>query len=163
VHTKAGLTLEFGNSTDSRVLAVNAATGVTSTARLWAVDKVSDTVGNYFTATYNCSAVAGACTDVSRTTYGQSYPLRVDFTGNGKAGVTPYNSVQFAYSGRGDSFPTYQAGAMVQATVLLSEIKTFQASNLVSDYKLSYRAGTSTLRSRLTSITLCDGGSPQSC
>jgi hypothetical protein len=39
--------MEFGNTTDSQVLAQG-----TATARSWAVNQVSDTKGNYFTVTY---------------------------------------------------------------------------------------------------------------
>jgi RHS repeat-associated protein len=164
VHTKTGQIMQFGNTTDSRILVVDAQTLTpTTTARAWSVNKISDTVGNYLTVTYNCADVSGSCTDASRTTYGQSYPLEVDYTGNAAAGVSPYNSVRFSYTNRTDTAPFYQAGGVSQTTVVLTRIQTYQSSNLVSDYQLAYRAGTSVLHSRLTSVTLCDGGSPQQC
>jgi hypothetical protein len=65
VHTKSGQTMEFGNSADSRVLAQGKAT-----ARSWAISKVSDTKGNYFTVSYT-----------NDETNGQAYPVEVDYTG----------------------------------------------------------------------------------
>jgi hypothetical protein len=79
VRSKAGQVMEFGNSTDSRLLASEG-----TTARAWAVNKVSDTKGNYFTVSYHNSA-------------SQTYPVRIDYTGNAATGLTPYNSVRFLY------------------------------------------------------------------
>jgi RHS repeat-associated protein len=149
VWTKAGQIIEFGNTTDSRLLAVGK-----TTVRIWAVNKMSDAKGNYYTVTYK-----------NDTTNGQIYPLHIDYTGNASShpAVTPYNSVKFCYdptcaapATRPDVVPAYQAGSLQQTTVLLQDIKTYQGSNLVYDYNLDYRAGTSTLHSRLTSVTLCD-------
>ena len=69
--------------------------------RIWALDKVTDTKGNYFTVTYN-----------NDSTNGQIYPARIDYTGNSSTGLSPYNSVQFSYSTRGDIVPMYQAGSL---------------------------------------------------
>ncbi len=144
VWTKSGRILELGNTTDSKVLAVG-----TTTARAWMVNKIADTKGNYLTVTYT-----------NDTTNGQVYPTRIDYTGNANAGLSTYDSVQFAYNGsRADVTPTYQAGSLIQTTVLLTDIKTYQGSNLVNDYQLAYRSGTSTTHSRLTSVTLCDASS----
>ncbi|MBU6297683.1 MAG: VCBS repeat-containing protein, partial [Alphaproteobacteria bacterium] len=138
---KSGQTLEFGNTTDSRWLAVGK-----TTARAWGVDKITDTKGNYLTVTYT-----------NDTTNGQAYPTRIDYTGNATAGLSTYNSVQFSYATRGDIVPSYQAGSLQQTTVILTDVKTYAGSTLVSDYRLAYRAGTALLHSRLTSVTLCDG------
>lgn len=140
VWTKNGQVMEFGNTTDSKILAVGS-----STARVWALDKATDTKGNYYSVTY-----------VNDTTYGQYYPSRIDYTGNSNTGLATYNSVQFSYTTRIDTAPTYQAGSLQQTTVLLSHVKTYQGSSLVLDYQLGYRAGTTTAHSRLTSITQCN-------
>ena len=148
VHTKSGQIMEFGNSTDSRALAVGTATAIS-----WAVNKVYDAVGNYYTVTYT-----------NDTTHGQIYPSRIDYTGNTNASVPTYNSVQFFYSTttRVDTTPTWQAGSLKQITVLLTAIKTYAGSALVLDYELGYRPGTSTLHSRLTSLTLYDASGTKS-
>jgi len=142
VWTKSGQIMEFGNTTDSKILAVGS-----STARSWALDKVTDVKGNYYTVTYS-----------NDTTNGQYYPTRIDYTGNSSAGLSTYNSVQFIYTAsRADVTPTYQAGSLRQTTILLTDVKTYQGSNLVYDYQLRYRPGTSTTHSRLNSVTLCGG------
>ncbi len=153
VHTKAGQTMEFGNTSDSQALAANAdGSGSMTTARAWGLNKVSDSVGNYLTVTYNSAA------GTDRTINGEIYPLEIDYTGNSTAGISPYNSVRFTYTSRSDLVPLYQGGGVVSITGLLSEIKTYQASNVVYDYKIAYRAGTTTTHSRVTSVTLCDTG-----
>lgn len=154
VYTKSGLTIELGNTADSQALAVLPGT---PPVRVWAENKASDTVGNYLTVTYN-SALG-----TDRTTNGEIYPLRIDYTGNSNAGTSPYNSVQFIYTTRADAAPTYQAGAFLKSTKLLTNIKTYQGANVVFDYQLGYRAGTSTVRSRLTSVTQCDGAVSPHC
>ncbi|HWD27598.1 MAG TPA: FG-GAP-like repeat-containing protein, partial [Rhizomicrobium sp.] len=142
VYTKSGQTLELGNTTDSRLIAVG-----TTTARAWSVDKISDVSGNYLTVTYT-----------NDTTNGQLYPARIDYTGNDGASVAPYNSVQFTYNtSRPDVTPFYQAGSRQEVTVLLTDIKAFNGTTAISDYKLAYRLGSTTTRSRLTSVTQCDG------
>ena len=142
VRTKSGQVIEFGNSADSRILALGKAQ-----ARTWSVSKVSDTKGNYYTVTY-----------VNDTVNGQAYPSRIDYTGNASASLAPYNSVRFVYdTARPDVMTAYHAGSMVKTTVRLTNVQTFAGSTLVSDYHFSYAQGTSTGRSQLTSLTICDG------
>lgn len=140
VQSKSGQTLELGNTSDSRVLATG-----TSTVRSWGVNKVEDTVGNYLTVTYTPDA-----------TNGMTYPDRIDYTGNDGASLTPYNSVQFAYETRPDVAPLYEAGSLQKLEKRLTNIKTYQGVNLVSDYQLAYGLSGSTSRSRITSIKMCD-------
>jgi hypothetical protein len=147
VHTKSGQIMELGHTTDSQVLAQG-----TSTARSWALDKVSDTKGNYFTITYT-----------NDTANGQAYPVEIDYTGNAAANLSPNNKVQFVYATRPDISPQYLAGSFSQTTVRLTDIKTYAGTALVADYKLSYQTSSSTTRSILTAVQLCDGASPANC
>ena len=142
LHLKTGPVLQFGDTTDSRILAVGK-----TTARVWAVNQVTDTKGNYFKVTYT-----------NDTTNGQFYPTRIDYTGN--SGLATYNSVRFTYNtSRPDVTPTYQAGSLIQTKVLLTNIKTYNSNTVVNNYELGYELGTALHRSRLTSVTLCDSGS----
>jgi hypothetical protein len=142
--TKAGQVLQFGNTTDSRVLAQGK-----PTARDWMVNKVSDTKGNYFAVTY-----------VNDTTNGQAYPTRIDYTANDAAGLAAYNSVRFVYdTARPDVVPFYRVGSLLKTTVRLTNLQTYAGANLVADYRLAYQQGTSSGRSQLASVTLCDGAS----
>jgi len=139
VQTKAGLTMEFGNTADSRVPAQGRGDGA---VQVWALDKITDTAGNYMTITYNLD-----------TANGQYYPARVDYTGNG--GMAPNASVQFAYEGRADVVPTYLAGSRTQNTVLLQAVKTYVGASQVLQYNIAYQTSTTTGRSTLTSIQEC--------
>ena len=141
VHNKSGQTLEFGHTGDSQALAPGR-----GQIWDWALNKVTDTKGNYLTVSYNNFYLNG-----------QIYPSRIDYTGNAAAGLATYNSVQFVYATRVDAIPYYQAGAIKQTNQILTDIKTYQGSTPVLDYKLAYRAGTALVHSRLTSVTLCDG------
>jgi RHS repeat-associated protein len=151
IKLKSGLILEFGDSANSRQLALGNADG---TVRAWLLHTITDRKGNYLTVTYNDE------TGSDRTTYGEAYPIQIDYTGN--ATTTPvlntYNSVRFVYdpNPRADSWPTYQAGSKLQNTRLLTDIETYNGSTLVMDYKLGYQAGSTTTRTHLTSVTLCD-------
>ncbi len=139
----------MGNTDDSRIQ-INRA-GDTSTVRVWAVNKISDTVGNYLTVQYTDDQANG-----------QFYPIEIDYSGS--AAWSPYNSVIFVYNtSRPDQTPVYQAGAMQRTTVLLTDVKTYLGTtargltSLVYDYKLGYTLGTTSRRSELTSLTLCGG------
>jgi hypothetical protein len=141
VKTKSGQVMQFGNTTDSRILAQGK-----TTARDWALNKLTDTKGNYLTVTY-----------VNDTTNGQAYPSRIDYTGNASAGLAAYNSVRFVYAtSRPDVVPTYHAGSLRQITVRLTNVQTYAGANMVADYRLAYAQSSSTGRSQLTSVTLCD-------
>ncbi|NPU14549.1 hypothetical protein HL666_27630 [Bradyrhizobium sp. 83002] len=142
VHTKSGQVLEYGNTPDSQILAQ-----ASNVARVWALNKVSDSNSNSYTVTYTNDRANG-----------QFYPSRIDYAGNGAAGVAPYNSVQFAYQSRPDVVSQYQAGSLVKSTVVLSDIRTYSESNLVSIYSLRYQLSPSTGRIELSSVTLCDSG-----
>ena len=144
IHLPSGTILQLGNTTDSRILAVGKTTVAT-----WTVNKITDTKGNYLTVTYT-----------NDTTNGQYYPTRIDYTGNASASLATYNSVRFTYNtARPDITPQYQAGSLLKRKVLLTDIKSYQGANVVFDYKLTYRLGSATTRSRLTSVQLCDGAS----
>ena len=74
--------------------------------------------------------------------------------------LTARRSVQFFYEQRRDPVMTNAGGAVATSNARLARIQTFitPASSpvLVSDYRLTYGAGPS-LRSRLASVTRCDG------
>ena len=140
--TKAGLTIEYGNTTDSRIEAQGK-----TTPRAWAQNKVSDAKGNYLTASYT-----------KDSTNGSYYANRIDYTGNATSSpvLSPSASVQISYQSRPDSETAYQAGSMVKLNQRVSNIKTFNGATLVKDYQLSYDQSAHTNRSRLKTLTECD-------
>ena len=152
VWTKAGQVMQFGDTV--QVLASG-----TSTVRNWPVDRIGDAVGNYLTVSYQ-----------QTTSTGEVYPTRVDYTFNTAKNLASYNSVQFSYSSRSDVVTQYQAGSSVQTSQILTNIRTYNGSNLVFDYKLTYQSGGDSARSRLNMLTICQGtdtycqsNSTQSC
>ncbi|HEX4333552.1 MAG TPA: FG-GAP-like repeat-containing protein, partial [Usitatibacter sp.] len=141
VWTREGLIYEYGNTADSQTLSVGS-----STARLWAVNKVSDLFGNYYTVTYSQDPVNGSF-----------QPTRIDYTGNVAASLAPYNSIQFAYESRLDGEQWYVGSGLVRQTNRLTNVRTYSGTTLVRDYRLAYETSPNTLRSRLTSVTECAG------
>ena len=141
VWTKGGQIMEYGNSADSRIQPQAQAT-----AMLWALNKVSDTVGNYLTITYTQDQPNG-----------QFYPNRIDYAGNSNTGKTPTNSVQFSYETRPDITPLYQAGALLKTTVRMTNVKTYTGTTLTKDYRLTYNTSAATQRSRIATFTECAG------
>lgn len=146
--TKTGLTIEYGNTSDSRVEAVKAAGATASwpvgTVRLWAQNRVLDTSGNYLTTSYTKDSING-----------DAYPQRVDYTGNATTGQQPYQSVQFIYEARQDISPQYQAGAMVKSVVRLKTVQTYIGSLLSREYRNFYQTITASSRTRLASVQEC--------
>lgn len=144
VWTKSGQIIEFGNTSDSRI----EAQGKTE-VMLWTLNKISDTVSNYFTVTYT-----------EDNPNGQFYPARIDYTGNTNAGLVPYNSVRFVYESRPDIVPTHHAGSLSKSTVRVKNVQTYVGEfTVVKHYQLTYDQSPSTQRSRLTSIIECVEGS----
>lgn len=141
VYTKAGLTLEYGTTADSRIEAA-----FKSEVRVWALSKVRDTAGNYFTVSYD---VIDVLSDYK--------PVRIDYTGNASTGLVPYASVRFTYENRPDAVGPYVAGS--QSTVLqrMKTLATYVGETKVMEYQLDYESSPATLRSRMTSIAKCDG------
>lgn len=142
VWTKSGQIMEYGNSADSRIQPQGQAT-----AMLWALNKVSDTVGNYLTVTY-----------IQDQPNGQFYPTRIDYAGNSNTGKAPSNSVQFSYETRPDILPdSYIDTALIKNTVRLTKIQSFAATALVHEYRTGYdNSGPSNI-TLLANITECAG------
>jgi hypothetical protein len=151
VKTKSGLTMEYGNTADSRIEAVkiNAnATWTSGTARAWAQNKITDLAGNYLTATYDEDTVNG--------TY---YPARIDYTGNATSvPLLPSASVRFVTdTSRLDAISGFSAGAVFRSTKRVNAIRTYVGATMVKEYRLTYGVQSSSQdKSKLASITECD-------
>jgi len=146
VQTKAGLTMEYGNTADSRIEAQGKAT-----VRVWAINKISDVKTNYMTFSYVEDNVNGAY-----------YPSRIDYTGNAGAGpvLAPAASVQFVPStaARLDVLTAYQGGALIKTGMRMGRIQTYVGTTLIKDYRVEYLAqATSADRSMVASVATCDG------
>src|SRR6266581_9574131 len=122
VFSKDGTVSEYGVSPDSRTQAQGK-----TVVRLWALDKVQDTRGNYYTVSFAENNVTG-----------EYRPVEIDYTGNANAGLAPYNSVRFVYGSRTDIVPQYEAGSVIKVTQLLTNVQTYTDATLVRDYRLGY-------------------------
>ena len=146
VQGKDGLTYEYGNTTDSKILP----TGST-TPYVWALDKVTDRAGNHMTFTYFQSG-------------GAYVPLSIQYTAPSGSTSFPYQ-VSFVYSTKSanDTISKFIAGSQIQQTQQLSTITVTSAGTRVREYKLSYTTSSATLRATLTSIQECGGGAGTDC
>jgi YD repeat-containing protein len=141
VYDRSGLIYQYGGTADSQIACTN--TDVCATSALitgWALNKVTDAVGNTMTITYH-------------SWNGAAIPWKIDYTSNGSVVAT--NHVQFNYTTtRSDSFVVYSAGQPVRINELLQSIDTsvtVSGTQTVSVYTLSYGSG-ATGSSRLTSV-----------
>lgn len=139
--TKDGLTLEYGNTTDSRLLANGK-----SDVAVWMVNRITDRKGNYIKFTYT----------LSTTTI---VPSVVEYGGNSKTGKASTMSIKFGYAtaDRTDYDQSYQGGSLSEQRDLLTGIKTYVGATLVKEYKLTHTASVPTARNTLTLIQECDG------
>jgi hypothetical protein len=126
VQGKDGLTYEYGNTTDSKILP---AAGV-ATPYIWALDKVTDRSGNTMTFTYLQSG-------------GTFVPSTIKYAGY---------TIQFTYSPASDTSALYFSVAGTQI-VQTNQLSTIAAPQL--NYNLTYTNSGSTLRATLTSIQEC--------
>jgi RHS repeat-associated protein len=119
VETKEGLILEFGNTSASRLIPVNA-----TTVLEWYLNKVSDQNGNYMTYDYFNST-------------GEILIKEVAYTGNAIIGA-PYNSIKFYYNLRSNKNTVYVSGGEVNERSILRIVEVKQENNVVAQYSFNY-------------------------
>ena len=147
VQGKDGLTYEYGNTTDSKILPCSSCT----TPYIWALDKVTDRLGNHMTFTYY-------------QTGGAYVPLSIQYTAPTGSSTFPYQ-VNFTYTTKSsnDAISKSVAGSQVQQTNQLSTITVTESGTTLREYKLSYTTSSATLRATLTSIQECGGSGGIDC
>ena len=120
VSTKDGKIMEYGNSADSRAVALG------STAPyMWRVNKISDSNGNFMTFTY-------------RNENGESVIDQIDYTGNANAGLANYNKLIFNYERRDDKNTVYIGNASIAQTLILRQVKSICEGKTVRTYNFDY-------------------------
>ena len=120
VETKDGKTMEFGNSSDSKIKAQN-----TNAFISWKLNKIYDTYGNYVQFVYR----------------NENNDCRIDkiyFTGNSTQNIAPYNRVEFEYKTRNDINTRYIVGKSFNMNTLLSKIKIFSEGEIFKSYEFTY-------------------------
>jgi RHS repeat-associated protein len=146
VQGKDGLTYEYGNTTDSKILSTGSSTPYT-----WALDKVTDRAGNQMTFTYSQAN-------------GSFVPLSIQYTAPSGSTSFPYQ-INFAYTTKSanDTISKYIAASQIQQTKQLSTINVTSSGTTVREYKLLYTTSSTTLRATLTSIQECGGSAGTDC
>ena len=139
VWTRSGQILEYGVIADARIEATNR---TDNAVLIWALNRIEDTAGNYITITY------------TEKISGEYYPLRIDYTGNDNAGVSPLASVSFSYDYKPGT-RGFLAGSSIESTRVMSRITTRVGSDVVRTYHLTYKTGQATGRKRLMSVKEC--------
>lgn len=132
VETKAGELKEYGFSSSARVTGTGGAVGI------WALNKITDSVGNYIEFTYLNDA------DGLR-------PHQIRYTGNENTGLQPYETITFNYGNRADRLYRYVGGALTTISKRLTDIITSAGS-----YHFSYEGQISATLSRVSAISQCD-------
>jgi RHS repeat-associated protein len=140
VWRKSGEILEFGFTADSRIEALGR-----SDVWAWALNKLSDTYGNYETFTYSEDTVNGG------------YRIsRIDYTGNAGQSLSPYNHIDFIYAARPDDARIYEAQSKITVDKRLTNIKVYADASLFRDYQITYETAVGfSGRSRPASIKEC--------
>ncbi len=148
VEAKDGLTYEYGGTGDSRI--ESTAPGFTTSARVWALNKVTDRYGNTMTVTYQEDGAGGD---------GSFRPLTIAYTTNSAAGIAAAFKVSFVWEIRpgGESSTQYVAGGLVRERNRLKQVVTYYNNAAVRSYNFTYNVSGTTPRSRLNALQECDG------
>jgi Salmonella virulence plasmid 65kDa B protein/FG-GAP-like repeat len=139
VKTKSGLTMQYGETADSRVEADGRAE-----VAFWAVNKIADLSGNTMTISYY--------EDVG---YGNPwfYPSSIKYAGN----EVYFDWQPLANTGE-TIVPQYHAGALSQRALILREVRVLTAGlGQTKVYKMNYGNSPISSKARLTSVTECAG------
>ena len=151
VRGKNGLTYEYGNGSNSQVLATG-----TSTASMWMLNKVTDRANNRMTISY--VAPNGNLT-------GSTVPDVISWTPS-SAGSSSFNyTLKFNYVGNNPqgSIIGYIAGTSVVNANLLANIQIENSGSTVRKYVFTYQASPTTGDNRLTQVQECADSAASNC
>ncbi len=140
VQTKTGLTLEYGNSADSKLI-----TPTGGTVRIWSLSRVRDVIGNEMRIGY-----------LVPPDQAFQLPQRIDYVG---AGQSDGPAVVFEYlDNRADAIVGFQAGAPLRLDRLLARVRSYTADGTPArDLRLDYTVRDGSPRPWLSAVTECDG------
>jgi|GEM_PF-2557452 len=159
IETKVdGTKYYYGSTTDSKALAEDHFASSEQCIRKWALAKVEDIYGNYYTVEYEENG-------------GELYPTQIVYTQG--EGVSRYRTVEFSYneSTRVDYYDTNEGGARVTLNWTLKEVEiktgvidilgiTFSGDR-VRRYAVDYIDGLIVSRQKIQSITEYDSANVQ--
>lgn len=121
VKTKEGISYEYGNTTDSKLIVANPVNGQLA----WYLNKVYDNYGNYMLYTYNNSG-------------GEVTLKEIKYTGNAGANILPYNSIKFYYDKRTDASTQYLNNNAFASSLILREVEIFCENVAIKRYQFKY-------------------------
>ena len=155
IETKAGLKVYLGSGSSDPELSVGAG------KLAWCVNRVEDTVGNYYTVEYTRGAATGGNFD-----FADHRVSAVHYTGNANCSpaLEPYCHVYFDYEDRPDTSRSYTKKAAFQMAKRLSKIRVRTGSTpnhtYILNYQSSYQSGRSFLENVTKLVPASDGGEP---
>ncbi len=141
VWTKSGRILEYGFTADSRIEAQGK-----NSVLIWALNKTSDTLSNYYTISYN---------EINND--GEYYPTTIAYTGNETMSLGTYNVVSFEYEARPDGRNGFTHGSVRSVTKRLNKVITYSGGLVTHEYRLSYSQTGVNNQSILDNVIQCDG------
>lgn len=126
VKTKDGITMEYGNTIDSRILSKDSKNIIS-----WKLNKVYDVYGNYVVYEYDNYSIQNRLT--------QNEIKEIKYVSNDKMGVSPFFSIKFSYSFRDDNQISFVSGTRLNNILLLNSIKIeTNKSELFREYTFDY-------------------------
>ena len=127
-NTRPGLTLSFGSTVNSRV----AGKGGTGVPVMWLCDRVEDQAGNYMVFSYLAEAAT------------MDYQIKkIEYTGNVKAAILPYASVDFEYEDLAAPYEVrFLEGEGIPARKRLKRIHSRYGTQYLRTYTPTYAATT---------------------
>lgn len=132
IETKDGLIIEFGNSSDSKI--INIATG---TVLSWRISKVTDLFGNKIVYVYSNES-------------NDSKIQKIKYSGNDGQGIPTTNSIEFKYATRDDKNVSYYGGCPINLEYLLSTITIYSDNQLFRKFDFAYGMNNTTFLKSIT-------------
>ena len=135
------------DTTKSQIWALNPQGGYITYAsqkcvRVWALSKVEDLNGNYYTIEYEQDN-------------GEYYPKKITYTENIGFPINIYRTLEFSYdtTGRPDHGQSYTYGCSVETKWRVYKIDVILNGSTVQTYEMTYETGEVTGTSRLKKVT----------
>jgi len=120
VTAKDGTVMEFGNTSDSRIMSDDG-----SVVMSWRINKIQDINGNYISFVYD-------------NTDRDFRISQVKYTGNANTGLLPYNEINFQYTVRDDKNTSYDHGFSLQSKYLLWQVQVKAEGTVYKTYQMNY-------------------------
>ncbi len=145
----------YGETNDSRIMAV----GKTS-PRVWALNKVEDSLGNFYTIEYTVNSFTEA---QYKNFGGDYYPIKITYTKNSATNTYYYNTVEFAWEPRHDRITKFiPTGVTMNGRLKYIVIKGGPyGTSLIREYRFDYLDSGSALINGVSGLVPING--PSQC